>query len=89
MLAAPVQVAHSAWQGSHVFVEVFSNTFVAPQVVGQAVPSKNLPVAQLEHSLFKLPVHSPHSVWQGSQVFVVVFSNFPVGQVARHVAPSK
>ena len=61
LLAAPLQVAHSAWQASQVLVVEFSKTLVAPQDVGQVDPSRNLPLGQLEHSEFKLPVHSAQS----------------------------
>ena len=42
-------VSQSEWQGSHVFVEVFSKTLVAKHEVGHVVPSRYLPVGQEEH----------------------------------------
>ena len=85
----PLQVSHSPWQESQVFVVEFSNTFVATQAIGQLVPSRYLPFGQEVHWLFAAPVHSEHSPSQTSQVFVPVFLYFPEGQVSLHSLPSK
>lgn len=57
VLLGPLHVSHSAWHESHVFVVEFSKRAVFTHAVGQAVPSKNLPVAQLEHVVFVAAVH--------------------------------
>ena len=62
LLAAPVQVAHSPWQGSQVLVDEFSKTLLATHAVGQVVPSRYLPLGQLEHWVDAAPVHSEHVV---------------------------
>ena len=72
----PLQLAHSPWHGSQVFVEEFSNTFVATQAVGQVVPSKNLPVGHDVQFEAKGPVHSAQLPSQSSQVPAPVFGNF-------------
>ena len=55
---APLQVKHSEWQGSHVFVDVFSKTLVATHDNGHSVPSKYLPDGQELHWFAPAPVHS-------------------------------
>ena len=89
LFPAPLHVSHSAWQASQVFVPEFSNTLVATQAVGHAVPSRYLPFGQDEHSLFVGPVHVEHSAWQLSQVSVPVFPYLPAGHVTTQELTSK
>ena len=72
VLRGPSQFSHSAWQGSHVFVDVFSY-FPVGHTVRQLVASKCLAPEQLKQLLFPAALHVSHSRWQVSQVFVTAF----------------
>ena len=61
LLAAPEHVAQSLWHASQVLFDVFSNTLVATQAVGQVVPSRYLVPVHEEHSVFRGPSQFSHS----------------------------
>ena len=76
-------VAQSAWQGSHVFVEVFPY-FPEGHAVRHCDPSRNFPTGQVEHCVGAGPVHVAQLESQPSQVLVRLFSMVPRGQLVKH-----